>query len=329
MWLSVAAGFIFAREGRHQLKRTSPPPKKENKQMTQFFDPKQKTALLAIFLLIFTAPVTGAAVAATASQQTAGHLSSLQPKTHDAALAMSAETVLVKSKRGELLHLVDVRSPEEFKRLRIRGAINVPLHFVKTKRFLKDAPVVLINEGYHTSPLEQECATLRDLGFTVFILDGGICGGAMKGYGLQGDQLALDDLRRVSPRQFSQEKDYANSLILDISAVPVEGARELIPAAIHMADLADNHQSMLKLRQTVEQRRGERFFNVLVVSAAGENYEEVQKHLALAGINAFYLEGGLSAYQSYAQNLALSWMPREKRVKSVGACRPCGEKVSE
>jgi rhodanese-related sulfurtransferase len=297
--------------------------------MTHSASHRTTICLIAMFLTILAPFVARADVAAGVAQQASDHLSSLQSKTHDAALAMSAETVLVKSKRGEVLHLVDVRSPEDFSRLRIPGTINIPLHFVKTKRFLQDAPVVLINEGYHTSPLEQECAALRDSGFTAFILDGGICSWAMKGYNLQGDQLALDDLRRVSPRQFSQEKDYANSLILDISAAPVDGARELIPAAIHMADLADNHRSMLKLRQAVEQRRGERFFNILVVSAAGENYEEVQKHLALAGINAFYLEGGLSAYQSYVQNLALSWMPPANRVKSVGACRPCGEKVSQ
>jgi rhodanese-related sulfurtransferase len=297
--------------------------------MTQLAKPKTVIGLITMLLTILAASVAGATGTATPLQQSAAQFSASQPKTHDAALAMSAETVLVKSKRGEVMHLVDVRSPEDFNRLRIRGAINIPLHFVKTKRFLKDAPVVLINEGYHTSPLEQECETLRDSGFMAFILDGGICGWALKGYGLEGDQLALDDLRRVSPQQFSQEKDYANSLILDISAAPVDGAGELIQGAAHFTDLADNHQSMLRLRHAVEQRSGERFFNVVVVSATGENYETVQKHLALAGINAFYLEGGLSAYQTYAQNLALSWVPREKRVKSAGACRPCGEKTPE
>jgi rhodanese-related sulfurtransferase len=89
-------------------------------------------------------------------------------------LAISAESVLQKLKEKREIILIDVRNSKKFEKFRIPGSINIPLFAIKTKTFLKSKPLVLINEGYSYSQLEQECMILRNSGFKASILDGGI-----------------------------------------------------------------------------------------------------------------------------------------------------------
>jgi hypothetical protein len=44
------------------------------------------------------------------------------------------------------------------------------------------------------------------------------------------------------------------------------------------------------------------------------------------GIESFYLQGGIAAYRKYLDGLLLSWKPRDRRMKTVSNCKPCGEK---
>ncbi len=81
-------------------------------------------------------------------------------KKHDPSLAISVEAVRYKLKRNQKLTLVDVRSRQDFERLHIPGSINIPLYAVKTKTYLKSAPVVLVNEGFRYVELENECRRL-------------------------------------------------------------------------------------------------------------------------------------------------------------------------
>jgi hypothetical protein len=47
------------------------------------------------------------------------------------------------------------------------------------------------------------------------------------------------------------------------------------------------------------------------------------------GIDSFHLQGGLAGYQKYLEGLILSWKPRDSRMKTVGNCKPCGEKIEQ
>ena len=135
-------------------------------------------------------------------------------KLQDASYSISPDAVLYKLKQNHKITLVDVRNPEDFERLHIPGSLNIPLHAVKTKGFLKSVAVVLVNEGFQYSLLVTECRQLTDMGFKVLILDGGLPAWKRSGNKLAGDLFALEEMQIVSPHVLFQEIRFYTFLIL-------------------------------------------------------------------------------------------------------------------
>jgi len=258
-------------------------------------------------------------------------------KKRDPALLISATTLMQKLKDGQRIAFVDVRTKETFEKFRIPGAINIPLHFIKTKAFLKMSPIVLINEGYRYSELEQEVLHLRDKGFNASILAGGLSAWKEKGGKIEGDPFAQAELNKLPPHAFYKEKDFDNWIIIDVSTV--QTPFRALSRAIHVPlapsqgskELGKGGFSEKMLRRAVNRAVRERnlpFYSVLIVNESGEVNKDVKEIVKRSGIeNVFYLAGGLKEYQVYLNRLALSWKSRKERVKSVGGCETCGKKV--
>jgi rhodanese-related sulfurtransferase len=250
-------------------------------------------------------------------------------KKHDASLAISVEAVLYKLRQNQAFTLVDVRSRPDFERLYIPGSVNIALFAVKTKTYLKSTPVVLVNDGFRYAELEDECRRLAERGFKVSILDGGLPAWQRKGGQLTGDLFALDEMKCVSPPDFFREKDYRNTLVIDISPARSEASSRLIPYAEHIPGLAGNGASAVELRKLIAKNKNKPFQSVVIFNETGQQYEKVEKFMSRMGIEAFNLKGGLAGYQKYLEGLPLSWKPRDSRMKTVSNCKPCGEKAEE
>ena len=250
-------------------------------------------------------------------------------KKHDASLAISAEAVLYKLKQNQELTLVDVRSRQDFERLSIPGAVNIGLYAVKTKPYLKSAPVVLVNEGFRYAELEDESRRLTQRGFKVSILDGGLPAWQHQGGRLTGDFFALNEMKFVSAPAFFREKDYEATLVVDISPTRSDASSKLLPYASHLPGMESNHASEAGFRKVVARVKKNPFQTVVVFNEVDAHYNKTQKYLSRMGIDAFILRGGLAGYQKYLEGLLLSWKPRNSRMKTVGNCRPCGEKTEE
>ena len=250
-------------------------------------------------------------------------------KKHDASLAITVEAVLYKLRQNQQLTLVDVRSREDFERLYIPGSVNIALFVVKTKTYLKSAPVVLVNEGFRCAELEDECRRLAKRGFKVSILDGGLPAWQRKGGQLTGDLFALDVMKKVSASAFFREKDYENTLVIDISPARSDTSSRLIPYAKHIPVLAGSDVSGAEFRKLITKHKNTPFQSVVIFNETGEQYEKAEKSLSRMGIEAFNLRGGLAGYQKYLEGLLLSWKSRDSRMKTVSKCRPCGEKAKE
>jgi rhodanese-related sulfurtransferase len=252
-----------------------------------------------------------------------------KPKKHDASLAISAETILYRLKQNQELTLVDVRSRQDFDRLSIPGAVNIGLYAVKTKTYLKSAPVVLLNEGFRYAELEDESRRLAQRGFKVSILDGGLPAWQHQGGRLTGDYFALDEMKTVSAPVFFREKNYETTLVVDISPTRSDASRKLLPYALHLPGLDSDPASEAGLRKVIAKGQKSPFQSVVIFSETGAQYERAQKCLSRMGIDAFILQGGLAGYQKYLEGLLLSWKPRNSRMKTVSNCRPCGERAEE
>jgi rhodanese-related sulfurtransferase len=242
-------------------------------------------------------------------------------KKPDHSFLVSAESVFQKIKRKQKIILVDIRKPGEFERISIPGSINISLHFIKSKAFLKLKSLVLVNTGYPNSQLEKECKRLRNNGFKVSILTGGIISWHRKGGPLKGDLLALNEYTKISPRIFFQEKDYSDRIVLDVSKEHTRASKELIPYAIHIPFF--NNLNLDDLRTAAVNKADITYF--LIFNENGDQYEKIEKIMQKKGLeNTFYLTGGLNAYEKYVQHLVLSRQSRDNRIKRIDKCRTCG-----
>jgi len=161
----------------------------------------------------------------------------------------------------------------------------------------------------------------------VFILDGGLPAWQRQGGQLTGDLFALDEMKTVSPHAFFREKDYENTLALDISSQRSAASSQLIPYAKHLPILDDPDGSMPELRRLIKKNKA--FQSIVIFNEAGEHYEKVEKIMNRMGIETYHLQGGVVEYQKYLDGLLLSWKPREGRMKTVSNCKPCGKEAED
>jgi len=284
-----------------------------------------KIAIIGLILAGFCPNISVAD--STSPSKIPDELIARQLKTHDPSLAISVEAVLYHLKRNQPLTLVDVRRRPDFERLHIPGSLNIPLYAVKAKTYLKSMPVVLVNEGFNYSELQTECRRLGERGFKVSILDGGLPAWYRKGGQLTGDLLALDERKAVSPQAFFRAKDYENTEAVDISINRSDASNRLFPYAKHIPILPESNGSIPELKRLY--KRSNPFQSIVILNETGEQYARAEKLLNRMGIESFYLQGGIAAYQKYLDGLMLSWKPRDSRMKTVGNCKPCGEKNAE
>ena len=250
-------------------------------------------------------------------------------KQQDPSYAISPDAVLYKLKQNHRITLVDVRNPEDFERLHIPGSLNISLHAVKTKDFLKSVGVVLIHEGFQYSLLETECRQLTDMGFKVHILDGGLPAWERSGNKLAGDLFALEEMQLVSPHALIQETDYENILAIDISPVKSKISRQWMPHSKHLPVSSDPGEWVRRLYRLITSYQNQPFFTILVCNETGDGYHNLDKILTNAGVNAYFLQGGVAGYRRYLEDLMLTWLPRDSRIKTSRKCGTCVKEVEK
>ena len=243
--------------------------------------------------------------------------------SRELSLAMSVEKVRYQLKYKQAITLVDVRRPEDFERLHIPGSLNLALYAVKTRQFLKLFSLVLINEGFHHSPLETECRRLRKLGFDASVLDGGLRAWSRRGGPLTGDLLSLLDMQTVAPRIFLLEGKCESNLMLDISPVRSEASRKLVPGAIHLPVRANTAQWEITLKRILSDHTFHPFGSLLVFNESGEGYEKFARIAGRLGVVAFYLQEGVAGYKRYLKHLDRLRRPRYRRLETDTWCEAC------
>jgi rhodanese-related sulfurtransferase len=250
-------------------------------------------------------------------------------KQQDPSYAISPDAVLYKLKQNQKITLVDVRSREDFKRLHIPGSLNIPLHAIKTKGFLKSVAVVLIHEGFQYSLLATECRQLTDKGFKVHILDGGLPAWKRSGNKLAGDLFALDTMQIVSPHELIQEVDYENILLIDVSSSKSNFSRQWMPHSEHLPGSSDPGEWLRRLDRLIKSQKNQPFFTILICNETGDGYHNLNKILTTVGINAFFLQGGVVGYGRYLEDLMLTWQSRDSRIKTSRKCRTCVKEIEK
>lgn len=244
--------------------------------------------------------------------------SSLNAKrlSKDPSLYISASEAKKALSQGKNGILVDVRSAEQFSKVHMTGAINIPANFIRTKTFLQKKTIIIVDTGYNTRNTESECRKLIDEGFNALILQGGIVtlNGSNAGFSLQSMQKI--DLTQITPEIFHQEKDYDHYVIIDSSEKPHPKTLKLMPGALHLPLATKQIDRELIKNKTV-----------IAFTADGKQYEKIKDFYRKLGVRpVLYLEGGVRAYAAYLRNAEKSLKPESERKVSGGpGCKSCGE----
>ena len=213
-------------------------------------------------------------------------------KKYDPTLLITTASVLQAKSENKEVVIIDIRQPEDYEKIRIPGSINMPLFSIKAKRYLASKSLIIVNEGYNYSQLESECIKLRNVGFKVYILQGGLYSWIQKGAPMEGNISARKKLNRVSPIIFIAEKYYANWIIIDISAV--KKSHDPLPErSLFVPYTGDNDKFLRSIEESLEKIRIDEFTLVLICNENGKNYDKIEAILEKSKVKpVFFLEDG-------------------------------------
>jgi len=223
----------------------------------------------------------------------------------------------------EEIILVDVRGKKDFEKIRIPESLNIPLHRVKTKPFLKNKSVVLVNQGYNYLTLETECQRLiARYGFSdIRILYGGLCLWRDSGGELTGGPFALEELDTIPARDFYIDRRYNDWIIVNVAAAVPPNTDTLTGISIHVPYSGDIERLAQGLKDSISTQNDISVPYVLIFNKTGQDYKPIKKAVRNAGIqNVFYLQDGLDGYRSFIQKLALQRQPEKKKTAGCEVC---------
>jgi rhodanese-related sulfurtransferase len=245
-------------------------------------------------------------------------------KKRNLAYLISPDSVLRKLKEKRGLVIVDVREMDDFRRFKIPGSINIPAFALSKKPFLKSKTLVLVNEGFNYSKLEQACQRLRKSGFhNVSILIGGLSHWREKGLPIEGDVFAQKSLNKIPPREFFAERNYENLVLVDVSGIMSPEASSLMPGALSVPYRKQAKKFVHELKEVLQPHKNDPLISVLIFNQNGRYPQRMEGLIRKAGIkNVFYLKDGLEGYKTFLQKQALILRTKNTR-KIVKKCVTC------
>ncbi len=193
---------------------------------------------------------------------------------------------------------VDVRSPDQFRLARIPGSLNLPLHTLKTKAFLKPKRTVLVNEGCDASLLLVECGRLRAAGFPrIEVLDGGLLSWQIAGGAVEGERPHAASSLAISAGQYHASRGAQNWLVVRL--LPPNGLGDAWFTAPNAPSLVFNPATLPTelAALAANQPPGTR---CLLITDGGDFTSEMDQAIAsVRNLPVFWLAGGLPAYRDF------------------------------
>jgi rhodanese-related sulfurtransferase len=225
--------------------------------------------------------------------------------------------------------IVDVRGREKFDACRIPGSLEIPMHLVKTKSFLRSTEVVLLDEGLGAERVERECRRLAGDGFrSIHVLKGGLDRWRRQGGAVTGWQARDGGLTGISAAEFMESRGNSEWLIVCAGGEGSELEYGLpphvtIPLAAGLAGFASEIEERLRRLGGVRE--------VVIVDRDGSFREALGAVLeGVRDAGVFYLEGGQAAWRDHLSELTRMRGSRtaaiRTQVQGVTAPRkPCGQ----
>lgn len=210
----------------------------------------------------------------------------------DGTLYLEPEKMAAMLRNPEEAAWVDVRSQEAHERAHVPGAIPLPLFAVKTKGYLKNRRVVLMDEGWGSPALETECRKLRSMGFAdLWIWPGGLQAWRQLGGSVEGAADAGFD--RLPPEAVSAVEGAA-----DWRVVSAEGGDHGLAGA-WVIPFATGGEAEFAAALGAALAKSPEVVSVLIATEQGFHYDRLAPALARLDVIPYYLEGGWSAWKAH------------------------------
>ena len=223
---------------------------------------------------------------------------------------------------GKHLIIIDVRGKKDFDQFQINQSINIPLYALKTKEFLKSEKIILVNQGFDSRLLVEECEKLRQVGFdNVLVLDGGLKGWRDAGGRLKGDYFEIQKLDNITPKQIATRNNVGCWLAVDIASEKSIDNKSYPEALTHIP-FTDNERSFIdQIRDLVTTDKDMHQPNIVMMNASGDGYDQVKKLLRKNGLRkVFFLEGGVKGLHAFMRDHTAMLESKKKRIKKCASC---------
>jgi len=245
-------------------------------------------------------------------------IASQAASTSCSPLLISVKEAIEAKKNNSQALLIDVRREAAFNAIHIPDSINVPLHLIKTKSYLRNMYVILVNQGYAVSPLLRQAELLNGKGVQAVVLAGGLAAWSQQGKNFRGsdsaDHAILYDVdpATLSAKEFvryidiSPEKNAGDlSFLSGTESVPVSSSADL-PALMQM--IGGSGQSPLT--------------SVLLFNRDGE-YRLLEDLPEKCQSTLFFLRNGSEGYKKVVFQQQAILEPKSERIKTIGGCKTC------
>ncbi|MBU0962208.1 MAG: rhodanese-like domain-containing protein [Proteobacteria bacterium] len=215
---------------------------------------------------------------------------------------------------------IDIRPQSQFNEAHIPDSLNIAVHFIKSKTFLKTMHLILVNQGFVRASLIEGVSVLRERGFNAHILDGGLTAWKQHGEKLVGEQTSGQELYIVPAETVAYEP--TNQLQPFYVATKNDSVLTMpFPASIDNSILmaAEDVDSFISAIQE-KKKSSDR---ILVFNTDG-NYEGIIEKLPHdLPTSVFFLEGGLNNYRRALEKIDAMHKPKEQRLKKTDTCSTC------
>ncbi len=228
--------------------------------------------------------------------------------------------------------LVDVRYSAAYQKAHVPGSLNIAPYALKAKRFLRKAHVVLVDQGLGDYALEQTCRALKEQGCkSVHILQGGLNAWHRAGRTLTGSAAAIHDVSLAKPHDVAQAlgSDWKIVMPLMPDLETINQSEPVFTLQGHPVQPIpyQNGQSFAALLEIAMQMKPASR-KILIVDQDGSAYGKVRKALAGMDADIFYLQGGMTGWESYritskAVSAGIKRTVRHGATKRKRGCKGC------
>jgi rhodanese-related sulfurtransferase len=223
----------------------------------------------------------------------------------------------------EKVTVIDTRRAEQFAQVHLPGSINLPGYAIKTKLWLKDHRVVLVDAG--DQPLSQQTLfqELKRSGFDhVWILDGGLTGWLRQGGSVEGDPFAAKQMNQIDAKTLVSQLGWPGWKVIRLRRYAANQEMTLPLEAVDIeVGNANETPSLLQLDQQIR-RWQEKEPDLRVVLVGGQHLESWQmQHYAdtLTWPRVYWVEGGSQALVKAVEHRKRLLAPAGRQ----GAKHPC------